>query len=171
MSNPNYLNFLFHIFLLYNLFLLIQASGILDYSHDLNSELQIQAGALSSLDNVIPFSYAKLKICDSKKIVKVEDTLGEILTGERIFSTGYSALTGNDSFCQILCYNEFDNDSINLIKRLIKGNYFVNWYLDKLPAGILSYNKDTKETNIDYFKGIPLGYLENDIYYINNHLK
>ena len=60
MSNPNYLNFLFHIFLLYNLFLLIQASGILDYSHDLNSELQIQAGALSSLDNVIPFSYAKL---------------------------------------------------------------------------------------------------------------
>ena len=90
----------------------------------------------------------------------------------RIFSTGYSALTGNDSFCQILCYNEFDNDSINLIKRLIKGNYFVNWYLDKLPAGFLSYNKETKQTNIDYFRGIPLGYyLENDIYYINNHLQ
>ena len=172
MSKHKCINFLFHICLLYNLFLKIQASGILDYSHDLSSELQIQAGTLSSIDNVIPFSYAKLKICDTKKIVKVEDTLGEILTGERIFSTGYSARTGNDSYCRILCYNQFDEESLNLIKRLIKGNYFVNWYLDKLPAGFLSYNKETKQTNIDYFRGIPLGYyLENDIYYINNHLQ
>ena len=93
------INFPFFIYLIFNLFLIIQAKGILDYSHDFNSELQIQAGALSSLDSVIPFSYAKLKICDSTKIQKVEDTLGEILTGEKIFSTGYYALTGNDSYC------------------------------------------------------------------------
>ena len=67
MSKHKCINFLFHIFLLFNLFLKIQASGILDYSHDLSSELQIQAGTLSSIDNVIPFSYAKLKICDTKK--------------------------------------------------------------------------------------------------------
>ena len=165
------INLSFHIYLIFNLFIIIQSKGILDYSHDLNTELQIQAGALSSIDDIIPFSYEKLKICNSDKIVKVEDTLGEILTGEKIFSTEYKAFTGNDSFCEILCHNQFDEESINLIKRLIKGNYFINWYLDKLPAGILSYNKDTKETKIDYFKGIPLGYMENDVYYINNHLQ
>ena len=164
-------NFLLNIFLLFNLININQSKGLLDYSHDLNSELEIQAGALSSIDGVIPFSYAKLKICNTDKIVKVEDTLGEILTGEKIFSTGYYAKTGNDTFCETLCYNQFDEESINLIKRLIKGNYFINWYIDKLPAGILSYNRDTKETSIDYFKGIPLGYIENDIYYINNHLQ
>ena len=164
------INFFFNIFLLYNFFVIIQ-SGILDYSHDLNSQLQIQVGSLSSLNNIIPFSYAKLKICNSDKIIKVEDTLGEILTGEKIFSTGYNVLTGNDSFCETLCYNEFDEESLNLIKRLIKGNYFINWYLDKLPAGIISYDIYTKQTNIDYFKGIPLGFIENDIYYINNHLQ
>ena len=164
-------NFLLNIFLLFNLININQSKGLLDYSHDLNSELEIQAGALSSIDGVIPFSYAKLKICNTDKIVKVEDTLGEILTGEKIFNTGYYAKTGNDSFCETLCYNQFDEESINLIKRLIKGNYFINWYIDKLPAGILSYNRDTKETSIDYFKGIPLGYIENDIYYINNHLQ
>ena len=171
MNIHNPINLVFSIFLFYNLFISIKSKGLLDYSHDLNSELQIQAGALSSLDEVIPFSYAKLKICDTSKITKVEDTLGEILSGEKIFSTGYYALTGNDSYCQTLCYNQFDEESLNLIKRLIKGNYFVNWYLDKLPAGILSYNKNTQETSIDYFKGIPLGFIENDIYYINNHLQ
>ena len=165
------INLSFHIYLIFNLFIIIQSKGILDYSHDLNTELQIQAGALSSIDDIIPFSYEKLKICNSDKIVKVEDTLGEILTGEKIFSTEYKAFTGNDSFCEVLCHNQFDEESINLIKRLIKGNYFINWYLDKLPAGMLSYNKDTKETKIDYFKGIPLGYMENDVYYINNHLQ
>ena len=163
--------FIYHLCLLYNIFIIIQSKGILDYSHDSNSELQIQAGALSSIDNIIPFSYSKLKICNTDKMVKAEDTLGEILTGEKIFSTEYHAFTGNDSLCEILCYNQFDEESLNLIKKLIKGNYFINWYLDKLPAGILSYNKETQITNIDYFKGIPLGYIENDIYYINNHLQ
>ena len=167
----NFLNFAINIYLLHNLLQIIQSKGLLDYSHDLNSELEIQAGALSSIDGIIPFSYAKLKICDPNKITKIEDTLGEILTGERIFNTGYYAKTGNDSFCQILCLNQFDQESLNLIKRLIKGNYFINWYLDKLPAGILTYNKETQETSIDYFKGIPLGYIENDIYYIYNHLQ
>jgi transmembrane 9 superfamily protein 2/4 len=137
----------------------------------LDSELQIQAGALSSIDGVIPFSYENLKICNPDKVIKVEDTLGEILTGEKIFSTGYYAKTGNDSYCQTLCYNQFDEESLRLIKRLIKGKYFINWYIDKLPAGILTYNRETNETSIDYFKGIPLGYSENHIYYINNHLQ
>ena len=165
------MNLLFYICLVFNLLNIIYAKGILDYSHELNSELNIQAGALSSIDGIIPFSYAKLKICDTEKIKKVEDTLGEILTGEKIFSTGYFAKTGNDSFCEILCYNQFDEESINLIKRLIKGNYFINWYLDKLPAGLITFNQETKSTNIDYFKGIPLGFIENDNYYINNHLQ
>ena len=161
----------FDVFLFFNLLIIIHSLGIFDYSHEFNSELNIQAGALSSFNGIIPFSYAKLKICDTKQITKAYDSLGEILTGEKIFSTGYYAHTGNDSLCEILCYNQFDDASINLIKRLIKGNYFVNWYLDKLPAGLITFNQETKTTNVDYFQGIPLGFIENDIYYINNHLQ
>lgn len=88
MNIHNPINFVFSIFLFYNLFIRIKSKGLLDYSHDLNSELQIQAGALSSLDEVIPFSYAKLKICDTSKITKVEDTLGEILSGKKYLVRG-----------------------------------------------------------------------------------
>ena len=167
----NKLYSLFGFILSFNLFISTISKGILDYSHEFGSELQIQAGALSSINGIIPFSYEKLKICDISKVVKAEDTLGEILTGEKIFNTGYLAKTGNNSLCEVLCYNQFDQDSSNLIKTLIKSNYFINWYLDKLPAGLISFNKETQATSIDYFKGIPLGYMDNDKYYIYNHLQ
>ena len=160
--------FVFEIIILLNL---INTKGILDYSHDIGTELQIQAGSLSSINGVIPFSYEKLKICDITKVIRAEDTLGEILTGETIFNTGYIAKTGTDSLCEILCYNQFDQESINLIQSLIKKDYFINWYLDKLPAGLISYNIQSNITSIDFFKGIPLGYIENDQYYIYNHLQ
>jgi len=159
------------LFLILNLFVSITSKGILDYSHDINSELHIQAGALSSINGIIPFSYEKLKICDVKKVIKAEDTLGEILTGERIFNTGYIAKTGNNSLCEVLCYNQFDQESLNLIKTLIKRNYFINWYMDKLPAGLITYNKDKNSASVDYFQGIPLGYIENEQFYIYNHLQ
>ena len=165
----NFFSFL-GLILLFNSFIFIISKGILDYSHEFGSELQIQAGALSSINGIIPFSYDKLKICDIKKVVKAEDTLGEILTGEKIFNTGYVAKTGNNSLCEVLCYNQFDQESSHLIKTLIKSNYFINWYLDKLPAGLINYNKENK-TTIDYFKGIPLGYMENDKFFIYNHLQ
>ena len=165
----NFFSFL-GLILLFNSFISIFSKGILDYSHEFGSELQIQAGALSSINGIIPFSYEKLKICDIKKVVKAEDTLGEILTGEKIFNTGYVAKTGNNSLCEVLCYNQFDQESSHLIKTLIKSNYFINWYLDKLPAGLINYNKE-KKTTIDYFKGIPLGYMENDKFFIYNHLQ
>ena len=59
--------FFFRINILFDLFILINSKGILDYSHDIHSELEIQAGALSSINGIIPFSYEKLKICDTKK--------------------------------------------------------------------------------------------------------
>ena len=165
----NFFSFL-GLILLFNSFISIISKGILDYSHEFGSELQIQAGALSSINGIIPFSYEKLKICDIKKVVKAEDTLGEILTGEKIFNTGYVAKTGNNSLCEVLCYNQFDQESSHLIKTLIKSNYFINWYFYKIPAGLINYNKE-KKTTIDYFKGIPLGYMENDKFFIYNHLQ
>ena len=171
MNNKMLSSIILKILLISILLIYINSKGILDYSHDLDSELDIQVGALSSINAIVPFSYEKLKICDIKKIVKAEDTLGEILTGEKIFNTGYIGKTGTDSFCEILCYNQFDQDSLNLIQNLIKKNYFINWYLDKLPAGLINYDKERNIPIVDFFKGIPLGYIENDQYYIYNHLQ
>ena len=148
---------------------LIVSSSILDYSHDKGELLSIQAGSLSSRRGIIPYGYTRLNICNSQKVIKAEDTLGEILTGEVLYTTDYIAKTNEDEFCQILCYNSFSEKNVNLIKKLIRRRYFTNWIVDKLPAGLILYNEETKQTSLKYFNGIPLGYHKDGVFYIYNH--
>ena len=150
---------------------LIKSNSIFDYSHAKGEPLNILAGSLSSRTAIIPFEYTKLNICHSKKVKKAEDTLGEILTGESFYSTEYKANTNKDKFCQSLCYNTFDENQVKVIQKLIKRRYFTNWIVDKLPAGLIIYDKETKTTSLRYTNGIPLGFIQNKEFYIYNHLQ
>ena len=148
----------------------INSSSIFDYSHLEGSSINIQVGKLSSNNYIIPYSYNRLKICNLKRIKRAEDNLGEILTGEDLYISEYTANINENKFCEILCNNHFRKNTIRKIKRLIDRNYYSNWYVDKLPAGLIYYNYDTKKTDINYFYGIPLGKKEKDKYIIYNHL-
>ena len=162
-------DYFFIIFLILSHLTFICSISILDYSHDKGEPLSIQAGSLSSRRGIIPYGYTRLNICQSQKVIKAEDTLGEILTGEVLYTTGYIANTNEDEFCQTLCYNTFSEKTVNLIKKLIRRRYFTNWIVDKLPAGLLLYNPETKQTSLKYFNGIPLGFIKNGEFYIYNH--
>ena len=148
-----------------------QSIGIFDYSHEADSHLFIQAGPLSSKSSIIPFGYNNVGICESKKILKAEDTLGEILTGQTLYTTGHVAHTNVNKYCQVLCHNYFGTINEKILKKLIKRKYFAKYYLDKLPAGLLSYNQKEQKTTIYYNRGIPIGELENGKYLIYNHLQ
>ena len=148
-----------------------KSNKIFDYSHKEGSRLNIHAGAVSSKRGIIPYAYSKLNICNSRRIKRVEDTLGEILTGNAYYSTEYLAKVNFDSYCNILCYNNFTEKNVHFFQKLIKRRYFSNMVVDKLPAGLLLYNNETKQTRIRYFSGIPIGYIKDDQYYINNHLQ
>ena len=162
-------DFVFKLFIFINIFKSTLNTGIFDYSHDFGSELKIQVGSISSINGIIPYSYEKLQICGNQNLKKVEDTLGEIFTREKKFNTGYIAKTGKNSYCEILCYNQFTSDSINLIQTLINKNYFVNLYLDNLPAILRKFNIELNTSSYDFSSGIPLGFFYDNNYYIYNH--
>ena len=134
--------------------------------------INIQAGSLSSKIAIIPFGYNQLKICNPHKDEKIY-TFGEILTGEEFFSTDYFANTNVNKTCEIICSNSFSNESVNSLKKLIKREYYTNWYIDNLPAGFISYDSLNNKYSINYYQGIPLGYFNktNKKYYIYNHLR
>ena len=163
--------FFFSLLLIISHIFFIYSNSIFDYSHEKGESLNILAGSLSSKVNIIPYGYTKLNICQSEKYTKAEDTLGEILTGEILYTTGYIANTNENRLCQVLCYNNFSDKEIDLIKRLIRRKYFTNWIVDKLPAGLINYDKEKKEASLEYFNGIPLGFIKDDIFYIYNHLQ
>ena len=148
-----------------------KSNSIFDYSHAKGEDLEILAGSLSSRRAIIPYGYTKLNICQSRKIISVEDTLGEILTGESYYTTGYKAKTNEDQLCQVLCYNHFSEKNIKIYEKLIKRRYFSNWIVDKMPAGRIVYNQETKQTSLKYFQGIPLGFFIDGKIYIYNHLQ
>jgi hypothetical protein len=133
--------------------------------------LNILAGSLSSIRAIIPFDYTKLQICQSKKYEKAEDTLGEILTGESLYTTGYLAYTNKDEYCQTLCYNNFTQKQIETIQKLIKRHYKSNWFLDKLPAGLILHNSIVNNTKVRFYHGIPLGFSKDNEFYIYNHFQ
>ena len=81
---------------------LIKSNKIFDYSHLKGSKLSIHAGPLSSRSAIIPYGYTKLNIGNSKRIKRVEDTLGEILTGNLYYSTEYLTKVNEDTFCIII---------------------------------------------------------------------
>ena len=147
-----------------------KVSENLDYTKGMT--VNIQAGSLSSKRAIIPFGYNKLEICHSHKNNKIY-TLGEIITGEVLFTTDYFVNISHNKYCENICFNEFNKYNINSMKKLIKREYYSNWYIDNLPAGLLIFDKDKKEFKYDYFKGIPLGFIDsiNHKYYIYNHLQ
>ena len=161
----------FYFLILLYLINFTKSNSIFDYSHAKGEDLEILAGSLSSRRAIIPYGYTKLNICQSRKIISVEDTLGEILTGESYYTTGYKAKTNEDQLCQVLCYNHFSEKNIKIYEKLIKRRYFSNWIVDKMPAGRIVYNQETKQTSLKYFQGIPLGFFIDGKIYIYNHLQ
>ena len=148
----------------------IKCAYIFDYSHEEGTTINIEVGKLSSSNYIIPYSYNRLKICNLKRLQRAEDNLGEILTGEDLYLSDYSAKINENKYCEVLCNNQFTRNTLKKLKKLIDRNYYTNWYIDKLPAGLMYYNYDTKKTEINYFYGIPLGRKDKDKYIIYNHL-
>ena len=158
----------FYVFI--NFFFSVRSAILFDYSHEEGSQINIQVGSLSSDNYIIPYSYKRLQICDLSKLKRVEDNLGEILSGEDLFISNYFANLNENKYCALLCNNQFMRHNLKVLRRLIERNYHTNWYVDSLPAGLIHYNKETQKEEVDYFSGIPLGKFQDNKYIIYNHL-
>ena len=160
----------FLFFLFVNFFFGSKSAILFDYSHEEKSKINIQVGSLSSNNYIIPYSYKRLQICDVGRLKRVEDNLGEILSGEDIYISNYFGNINQNKYCALLCNNQFMRHNLKTLRRLIERNYHTNWYVDSLPAGLIQFNQETQEEEVDYFSGIPLGKFEDNKYIIYNHL-
>ncbi len=131
---------------------------------------------MNSINTQIPFDYYYLDICKPEKLTTVSDNIGLLFSHENTFKTNYEITLNENSYCKILCKNKFSPLGIELIKWMIRRDYVVKFYLDKLPAGLNIYPLvDEKGSSFIYYSsGIPLGYLTHDenkieTFYINNH--
>lgn len=131
-------------------------------------QLNINAGRMNSHKTNIPFNFHDALPCDKQESKQsIEDNIGDILSGDRIYPTDYKLNILEDSTCQLMCEHKIDVYSETFLKFAIENDYHSNFYLDGLPAAYVNVEKNTIDR-----QGIPLGFYDKQLnqYFINNHI-
>ena len=137
-------------------------------------KINIISGTINSFKTQIPFDLYYLDLCTPEDQILFPSNLGEIILSGNSYETNYQLTINHSSKCKFLCSEKIRKRIFNKINSLISKEYFINYYLDNLPVGLVKIylnnnNNITKQIRFD--KGIPLGYIENNITYIYNYYK
>lgn len=138
-----------------------------------NEPVDLIVNTVSSKLSNIPYSYYNLPfICPPTHNVKpVFMSLSEILNGDNFMQSDYFLNFKTDEPCLSLCDRIMKHKNIKKSYDLIKGEYIAEWRIDGLP-GSTTFISDslTGENKKYYIPGFPLGYMDGEDAYINNHL-
>jgi hypothetical protein len=127
------------------------------------------------------FNYYNLPVCgDRSSAQTIHHELGEILTGDSIYSTIYNPIIGKNltgTYCQYACKKTIGKEyDYTLYKWLIEQQYKAYFFADALPAGLnMGYIGDPSRINvIQHEGGIPIGEkvtsADETLYKVYNHL-
>lgn len=100
--------------------------------------------------------------------------LGEVLRGDRIMTSDYDLVMGQDQECQYLCSRRTNRQGVKRARQLIEEGYVAEWIVDNLPGATSFVTVD--RTHKYYAAGFKIGYKEfspvtgKQKYYINNHI-
>ena len=85
------------------LIIFIHSNSIFDYSHSVGSDLIIYSGSMSSIKTILPMKYYNLGLCQPINQKKIEDNLGEILSGDLYYESDYKMKINENEYCKTLC--------------------------------------------------------------------
>ena len=140
-------------------------------SYENGENITIIAGSVNSFKTQIPYDLYYLDICPPEdKILKTKN-LGERLLSGKSYETEYLLSINEKKKCEILCYKKISKSGYRRINNLIRKEYFINYFLDNLPVGTAHTEYNINTINLEYNKGIPLGFVKNNQTYINNYYK
>lgn len=100
--------------------------------------------------------------------------LGEVLRGDRIMTSDYDLVMGQDQECQYLCSHETSRKGIKRAQQLVDDGYVAEWIVDNLPGATSFVTVD--RTQKYYAAGFKIGYKDyspvtgKPRHFINNHL-
>ena len=167
----------FHFFLIY--FYIInkinnQRIKSYDTSYKHGERLNIISGYINSFKTQIPFDFYYLDFCTPDDMIIFPLNLGEMMLSGKFYETNYQLNINQSIKHKLLCSEMINKRIFHKINTLIEEDYFINYYLDNLPVGLAKSFKNEKNTTnklIRFDRGIPLGYIENNITYIYNYYK
>ena len=146
----------------------LPGTEMLDYKE--KDLIPLYVDKLSSSLTQIPYRYYYLRYCRPSTETHQKENMGQELSGDTIENSPYQIHMKIGNLCSKLCTVE-DNtqEDLDNFKWMIESNYRASWILDDLPAGFRRTSKTEKIIYSMYQDGFPLGFKENDEYFLNNH--
>jgi transmembrane 9 superfamily protein 2/4 len=119
-------------------------------------------GMLSSTVTQFEFDYGNMPICIERNATKFNDSVWEILDGNKYFESPYEIKFLKNETCKQVCKEPYIVPSkykSAIPKWMIEHRYSSNWYIDNIKAGY-NFKKSLLNTeHILYGQGIPIGEL------------
>ncbi|OBS71006.1 hypothetical protein A6R68_00452, partial [Neotoma lepida] len=100
------------------------------------SSIQVYADKFYSVENVLNYDYESFDFCQDSWKKTPSETLGKILSGERIISCPYKFSFNKEETCRKVCVksyapeNEDQMNKLAFLKNGIKQNYYHHWVID-----------------------------------------
>ncbi|KAI8140288.1 GI18231 [Fennellomyces sp. T-0311] len=145
--------------------------GVTPKAYHINDHVPLLVNKIVSENTQLPFAYGDLPfVCVPNAGAKrTWLNLGEVLRGDRLMSSDFDLIVGQDTACETLCTVKISDQQSNDVKQLIKDEYRVEWVVDNLPgATVLKFNSSDPATALlPYFA---LGQMKDDHAYIHNHM-
>lgn len=138
--------------------------------------IEVKAVKMTSTQTQLPYEYYSLPFCKPANgtIHYKPKNLGEVLRGDRIVNTPYQIQMASPTKCRLLCHlpdrqMTWQPEESKLVAERIHHSYYIHLLVDNLPCATRYEMLDSGKPQYEH--GYRLGFIENDIPYINNHLK
>jgi len=133
-----------------------------------NATLRVKVNSLTSTATELPYAYYTLPLCQPAEGVKnMAENLGEMLLGDRIENSPYVFQMHVEERGHIICTMPgLTAEQTEALALKIKEDYRVNMILDNMPVTTASLGAAYG----DILTGFPLGFVQDEKVYINNHL-
>lgn len=105
------------------------------------------------------YYYHKFKFCQPANGPRKQlESLGAIISGDRIFNSPFEIKMLEQAECKVLCVSEYEEAQTLFVNRNIRAGYTYNWIVDGLPA---ARHVRERSTSSDFYSpGFPIGYVD-----------
>lgn len=130
--------------------------GVTAKDYAVGDPVPLTVNALRSPHSVIPYDYyyKKFKFCTPEGGATPDrSNLGSVLFGDRVFTSAFDLKMQKNTTCNLLCTEKLESVNVNFLIERIQERYFLNWFVDSLPAA-----RRTKDNNVEFLSvGFELG--------------
>jgi transmembrane 9 superfamily protein 2/4 len=150
--------------------------GVSPQSYAKDDLLDIKVNALTSNQGVMPFPFYSFKNCaptkETIKLQKKKENIGELLWGDQIEPSVYTASMAHNVTCRKLCEPlTYDANEMKALAKLIEQQYRGNLILDNLPVAQETHaGPRLPKLLIGFPLGLPARLSPKKEALINNHL-